>query len=222
MGEAVRAIWSPVAAMENVARERKLGTGFGVIVLAALLALAFSAISVFTGNAGTQINPQDFPTIPPETLRSMETAIKVGLPVFSVLVPFVWWIGVSLVMQLVTRFFGGNGPLSAMFAVVGVAYVPFLISGVVSFLLTSLQRLIGVPSAAASVIGIISFLLVLGFVVWHVALVIIGASFAREVSYGQSGGSCAISCVGFVVLVVLLILAAILIIALATGALGGR
>ncbi len=208
--------------MENVARERKLGTGFGVIVLAALLALAFSAISVFTGNAGTQINPQDLPTIPPETLRNMETAIKVGLPVFSVLVPFVWWIGVSLVMQLVTRFFGGNGPLSAMFAVIGVAYVPFLISGVVSFLLTSLQRLIGVPSAAASVIGIVSFLLVLGFVVWHVALVIIGASFAREVSYGQSSGSCAISCVGFVVLVVLLILAAILIIALATGALGGR
>lgn len=222
MGEAVRAIWSPVAAMENVARERKLGTGFGVIALAALLALAFSAISVFTGNAGTQINPQDFPTIPPETLRSMETAVKVGLPVFSVLVPFVWWIGVSLVMQLVTRFFGGNGPLSAMFAVVGVAYVPFLISGVVSFLLTSLQRLIGVPSAAASVIGIVSFLLVLGFVVWHVALVIIGASFAREVSYGQSSGSCAISCVGFVVLVVVLILAAVLIIALATGALGGR
>lgn len=208
--------------MENVARERKLGTGFGVIALAALLALAFSAISVFTGNAGTQINPQDFPTIPPETLRSMETAVKVGLPVFSVLVPFVWWIGVSLVMQLVTRFFGGNGPLSAMFAVVGVAYVPFLISGVVSFLLTSLQRLIGVPSAAASVIGIVSFLLVLGFVVWHVALVIIGASFAREVSYGQSSGSCAISCVGFVVLVVVLILAAVLVIALATGALGGR
>lgn len=222
MGEAVRAIWSPVAAMENVARERKLGTGFGVIALAALLALAFSAISVFTGNAGTQINPQDFPTIPPETLRSMETVVKVGLPVFSVLVPFVWWIGVSLVMQLVTRFFGGNGPLSAMFAVVGVAYVPFLISGVVSFLLTSLQRLIGVPSAAASVIGIVSFLLALGFVIWHVALVIIGASFAREVSYGRSGGSCAISCVGFVVLVVVLILAAVLVVALATGALGGR
>ena len=40
--------------------------------------------------------------------------------VLSVLAPFVWWIAVSLAMQLVTRFFGGEGPLSAMLAVVGV------------------------------------------------------------------------------------------------------
>ncbi len=37
---------------------------------------------------------------------------------------FVWWISVSLAMQLVTRFFGGEGPFGAMVAVVGVAAVP--------------------------------------------------------------------------------------------------
>ena len=218
----MRVIWSPAEAMATVARERKLGTGFGVIVLAALIALASSAISIFTGSGGAQLDPQNFPTIPPETLRSMETFFKVGIPVTSVLVPFVWWIGVSLVMQLVTRFFGGNGPLSAMFAVIGVAYVPLLVGSLVNFLLTGLRVALGTQSGAAVAVGLISTVLVLAFLVWHVALIVVGASFAREISYGQSGGSCAISCVGFVVLVVLLVLAIILIIALATGAFGGR
>lgn len=50
----------------------------------------------------------------------------------SVLWPFVLWVVVSLVMQLVTRFFGGEGPLSAMFAAVGVAYLPYVLSTLVS------------------------------------------------------------------------------------------
>ena len=222
MGAAVRVIWSPAEAMANVARERKLGTGFGVIVLAALLGLIVSAVSIFAGTSGTQLNPQNFPTIPSDTLRSMESFIKVGIPVISVLVPFVWWVGVSFVMQLVTRFFGGNGPLSTMFAVIGVAYVPLLVGSLVNYLLTGLRVVVGTQSGAAVAIGLISTVLILAFLVWHVALIVVGASFAREISYGQSGGSCAISCVGFVVLVVLFFLAIILIIALATGAFSGR
>ena len=218
----MRVIWSPAEAMATVARERRLGTGFGVIVLAALLGLIVSAVSIFAGTSGTQLNPQDFPTIPPDTLRSMESFIKVGIPVISVVVPFVWWIGVTLVMQLVTRFFGGNGPFSAMFAVIGVAYVPLLVGSLINFLLTGLRVAVGTQSSAAVAIGLISTVLILAFLVWHVALIIVGASFAREISYGQSGGSCAISCVGFVVLIVLLILAIILIIAFATGGLNVR
>ena len=208
--------------MATVARERRLGTGFGVIVLAALLGLIVSTVSIFAGSGGTQLNPQDFPTIPPDTLRSMESFVKVGVPVISVVVPFVWWIGVTLVMQLVTRFFGGNGPLSAMFAVIGVAYVPLLVGTLINFLLTGLRVVVGAQSGAAVAIGLIGTLLILAFLVWHVALIVVGASFAREISYGRSSGSCAISCVGFVVLIVLLILAIILLIALATGAFSGR
>lgn len=222
MAAAVRVVWAPVEVMATIARERRLGTGFGVIVLAALIGLASSAISVLTGTTGAQLNPQDLPTVPPEALRSMETALKVGVPIFAVLAPFVWWLGVSLVMQLVTRFFGGNGPLSAMFAAIGVAYVPLLIGSVINLPLAGLQAAIGSQGGAATAIGLVSSALGLAFLVWHVALIIIGASFAREISYGQSGGSCAISCVGFVVLAILLVLAIVLIIVFATGAFSGR
>jgi hypothetical protein len=57
-------------------------------------------------------------------LDSIMRGTEVATLVLSVLAPFVWWISVSLAMQLVTRFFGGEGPLSATLAVVGVAGVP--------------------------------------------------------------------------------------------------
>lgn len=193
---AISAIWSPVRAMETVARERRVAAGFGVIALAAILGLISSAISVFSGSVTGQINPQDFPDIPPDVLGNFVTALQVGLPVSAVLSPFVWWLVITLVMQLVTRFFGGTGPISAMFATMGVAYAPFLISGVIGIPLVGVLAAVGQQGVVATILGLVNLLLTIAFLVWHVALIIIGARFAREISYGQSGGSCAISCVG--------------------------
>lgn len=193
---AISAIWSPVRAMETVARERRVVAGFGVIALAAILGLISSAISVFGGSITGQINPQDFPDIPPNVLGNFVTALQVGLPVSAVLSPFVWWLVITLVMQLVTRFFGGTGPISAMFATMGVAYAPFLISGVIGIPLVGVLAVVDQQGVVATILGLVNLLLTIAFLVWHVALIIIGARFAREISYGQSGGSCAISCVG--------------------------
>ena len=120
-------------------------------------------------------------------------------------------------MHLVTRFFGGSGPLSGTFAVVGLACVPFVISSLVSVLVTGLQSVAGAQSAVSGVLGAIDFLVIIGALGWHVVLVVIGASFARRVGYGQSSGSCAISCVGLAGLVIGLLVVLGVIIALATG-----
>lgn len=63
--------------------------------------------------------------------------------VLSVLTLFVWWIAISVVMQLVTGFFNGEGPLSAMLAVVGVAGSPLVLGALFQLLGTGVQAALG-------------------------------------------------------------------------------
>ena len=62
-----------------------------------------------------------------------------GVVVSSALTLFVVWIGVSLIMQLVTRFFNGSGPLPAVLAVVGISGVPLALFAAAGLVLTSVQ-----------------------------------------------------------------------------------
>ena len=48
----------------------------------------------------------------------------------------------------------------------------------------------------------------LGFSLWYVVLVVIGAAPARDIGYGESAGSCALSCVGLAVLIIVGVIAA--------------
>jgi hypothetical protein len=130
-------------------------------------------------------------------------ATEVATLILSVLAPFVWWIAVSLVMQLATRFFGGSGPLPAMLAAVGVAGVPLALGSLVQALATGLQVTLGVYSTAGTTIGLLGGLFALAAFVWHVVLVVIGTALARGIGYGESAGSCAVSCVGCLGLIIL-------------------
>lgn len=67
-------------------------------------------------------------------------------------------------------------------------------------------------------LGLLSGLLGLAFLLWHAALVVIGAAFARRVGYGQSAGSCAISCAGCVGLILIVVVAIIVLVAVIVGA----
>jgi hypothetical protein len=130
-------------------------------------------------------------------------ATEVATIVLSVLGPFVWWIGISLLMHLVTRFFNGEGPLSAMLAVVGVAGVPLALGSLFQAIGTGLQALLGVESTVGVIAGLLGGLVALAAFVWHVVLVVIGASLARRIGYGESAGSCALSCAGCLGLIIL-------------------
>jgi hypothetical protein len=175
--------------------------GFIVTAVYAALGLAAAAISALGGITRAQFEGQ--PVLPPEVEGKLVTATEIATLIFAVLSPFAWWISVSLVMQLATRLFGGSGPFPAMLAVVGVAEVPLALGSLVQVLATGLQVAFGVSSIAGVTFGLVGGLVALATLVWHVVLVVIGASLARRIGYGESAGSCAISCAGCLGLIIL-------------------
>lgn len=211
--EAFAVIWSPVRVLRAVAENRNLLAGFIVVAANATLGLAGVAVLLFGGNLQAQLEASGM-QLPPGFFEGFSVAALL----LAVLIPFVWWALVSLVMQLATGFFGGEGPLSAMFAVVGVASAPLVLSALVSIPLGGLQAVLETGSAAATAVGLLSNLLALAFLVWYAALVVIGASLARNIGYGQSAGSCAVSCGGCLGLIILVIVTLAVIGALLAGA----
>lgn len=207
-------IWSPIRVLRQTAEARNVLAGFIVVALGTALALAGLAILLFGGDLQAQIESSGA-QIPPNFFEGF----AVGTLVFAALAPFIWWLLVSLIMQLVTSFFGGEGPLSATFAVVGVAFVPLLLSTAISIPLGGIQAVLETGSSIGAAIGLLSNLITLACFVWHVVLVVIGAALARNVSYGQASGSCAISCGGCMGIIILVIVALAAIGALFTGAL---
>lgn len=197
--EYLSVLWRPVDALARVARERNVLVGFAVVALWAVVGLISSGIGIATG-AATQAFEQN-PDIPPELVSLLRQVTGVGTLVLSALAPFLWWIVLAGLMYVITGFFGGRGPFPAMLAVTGMAMAPWVVQSLVGIPIAALQFALGNPSSAGGLAGSagltgISVLLGLGALAWHIGLVVIGGRFAREVTYGQSGGSCALSCVG--------------------------
>ena len=81
--------------------------------------------------------------------------------------------------------------------------VPLALGSLVQVLATGLQVAFGVSSTAGVAFGLVGGLVALATLVWHVVLVVIGASLDRRIGYGESAGSCAISCAGCLGLIIL-------------------
>ena len=111
---------------------------------------------------------------------------KVGSPVLAALSSFAVWLVVSLLMHLATRLFGG----------------------VLGSMLSGLRLLAGAGIPVWAARDYLAFLVSLGFSFWYVVLVVIGASLSRNISYGEWAGPCALSCVGFLVLIIMVVVAA--------------
>ena len=207
---ALAVIWAPMRTLARAAEERWVLLAFGIVALYAAMNLLGTGLGAFSALEQLRSGPQGA-ELPPEFEEFFPAFFVFGL-VFSVVWPFVSWLLISGLMQLITRFFGGTGPFSGMLAVVGVAHVPYLIERLIQIPLAGLQILL-VPDPAtaadpttggglaATLLGLLGFLLWLAALVWFVILVVIGAAFARRVGYGESAGSCAISCVGIVGLI---------------------
>jgi hypothetical protein len=175
--------------------------GFVVTAVYAALSLVAAAVAVLGGVTRAQFDPRGV-DLPPGAVDDLVAAAEVATLLFSVLSPFVWWLVVSLVMQLATRLFGGEGQLSATLAAVGVAEVPLALGSLVQALATGLQVAIGVGSNTGVIVGLLGGLLALAAFVWHVVLVAIGAALAHRIGYGEAAGSCAVSCVGCLGLII--------------------
>ena len=221
--EALAVIWAPVRMLARIAEERRVLLGFGVVALYAALGLIGGAIATFGGLMQPQFETGQTQPLPPG-VEDLLVYVGVFWLVSAVIQPFILWLLVSGLMQLVTRFFGGTGPFSAMLAVVGVAQAPLVISATIYIPITGLQVLLDPADQSSSsvitVLGLLSGLLGLAFLLWHVALVVIGAAFARRVGYGESAGSCAISCTGCVGLILIVVLVFVVLVAVIVGAAG--
>jgi hypothetical protein len=208
-----------VRTLSRAAEERRVLLAFGIVALYAALSLVGTSLGTFSALEQLQSDPQAAEL--PAEFEGFSTYLFVFTLIFSVIWPFISWLLISGLMHLVTRFFGGTGPSSGMLAAIGVAHVPSVIERIVQIPLAGLQILLAPDPAAAdsttggglavAVLGLLGLLLWLAAFVWFVVLVIVGAALARRVGYGESAGSCAISCAGIVglILVVGVILAVV-------------
>ena len=216
--EALAVIWSPVSALARVVEERRVLLGFSVTALYAALSLIGASLAVFGGLTQVQFQ-QPGGSAPPPMLEDLLPAINVFSVVFAAASPFVLWLLVSGLMHLITRFFGGTGPFSKMLAAVGVAQVPLVIASVLQLPVVGLEAALDPQGTPAAIAGLLSSLLGLLALLWFIVLVIIGAALARQVGYGESAGSCAISCTGCVGLILIVVVFVVLV-AVLVGAAG--
>jgi hypothetical protein len=194
--EALAVIWAPIRALARVAEERRVLLGFSLVALYAALQLVINVVGILGGATVSAVAPENFSGLTPGFVEGFSRVGKVAIVISAVLSRFIGWTAVSLLMQLVTRFFGGTGPLSGMFAAVGVAAVPLVIASTVELSVTGLQVVLGPDSTGATLIDALVGLLFVAAYAWNIVLVVIGAAFARRIGYGESAGSCAVSCAG--------------------------
>lgn len=219
--EVLKVISSPKQTMEVLAVKRRVAAGFGVVALAAVTYAVGAAISVLGGVAESQIDLQGLPGLPPGAAEAATRTAEVLSLALAALLPLVWWASLSSTVQLATRLLGGRGSLSGTLAVVGVAFVPFLILGVLNVLTTGLQVVLGPESTASVVVGLLGLPLWLAALAWHAALVVVGARFSRGVSYGRAGGAFVLSVAALLVLALLLVVALAILVAVLVGAPAG-
>lgn len=201
-------IWDPVRTLRRTSEERRALPGLVVVALNAALSLALSAAFVLVGATRRSVERQVSPDLPAGPEETLVRATEVGTLAFAALSPFAIWLVVSLLMHLATRLFGGTGPLRSMLGVAGVAQAPFIVGGLLGAVLSGLQALAGAETPIGAVLDYLVFLAGFGFSLWYVVLVVVGGALARNIGYGESAGSCALSCVGLAVLIIVVVIAA--------------
>jgi hypothetical protein len=191
-------IWNPVGTLRRVAEERRALAGFVVVAVSAALGLVTNLVFVLSGLTRRQLEEpfSQQPGIPPGFVDNFVRIFEISVLISALISPLLGWLIVSVFMQLVTRFFAGEGPLSAMLGVVGVAQVVTLVGFPISVSLSTVQYALDPRSTAGTLVGLLAGLVGVAFFFWYVVLVVIGAAQARNIGYGESAGSCAISCVG--------------------------
>ncbi len=202
-------IWAPVRTLRRVSEERRALPGLAMVALNAALGLILSGAFVLGGATRRSVERPFAQTgIPPGSRETLVGVAEAGTLALAALSPFVVWLVVSLLMHVSTRPFGGTGPLSSMLGVVGVAQAPLVVGGALGAVLSGLRLLAGAGTPIGAVLDYLVFLVSLGFSLWYVVLVVIGAAPARNIGYGESAGSCALSCVGLTVLIIVGVIAA--------------
>ncbi|HEX2728898.1 MAG TPA: YIP1 family protein, partial [Rubrobacteraceae bacterium] len=146
---------------------------------------------------GDGLRAEQFPELPPAAFEQLERGLRVFVPLSALVFPFVWWLGVSSLMHLTVRLFGGRATFSGMLAVVGVACAPWVAGYLVQIPLSLLQLAMG-DGGVSAMLGVMVFAVSAGAFVWHVVLVALGARLVAGTSPGGAAMSCALAGLGCV------------------------
>lgn len=200
--------------MEEAGRERRFWAAARIVGLWALLNFLLTEAFVL----GRDLREQ-FPELSPATLEQLDATLRIFAPASAVLLPFIWWIGVSFLLQITPRLFGGRPDLVPMLAVVGAACAPWVLGYAIQLPLGILQLLLAGSGGAA--LGVLAFIISLGSLVWHVVLVIVGTRLVAGTNYRGAGASCALTGLGCATAGLILVISVLTLIFTLSGVAGG-
>ncbi|MDP8939267.1 MAG: YIP1 family protein [Actinomycetota bacterium] len=206
---------NPRATLEATGRERRFWAAARIVGLWALLNFLLTEAFVL----GRDLREQ-FPELSPATLEQLDATLRIFAPASAVLLPFIWWIGVSFLLQITPRLFGGRTDLAPTLAVVGASCAPWVLGYAIQLPLGILQLLL-VGSGGAAALGVLAFLISIGSLVWHVVLVIIGTRLVAGTSYRGAGASCALTGLGCATAGLILMISVLTLIFTLSGVAGG-
>ncbi len=172
-----------------------------------------TALLVFGGDLREQ-----FAGLSPVVLDQVVLTLRNLGPVSAFFLPFVWWIDVSGLLLLTANLFGDGSSYPKMLAVVGVACAPWIVGYALQLPLGMAQLILGEEGFVASVLGVLSLVVSLASLVWHVALVITGVRFVAGTSYRGAVASCALTGLGCGIAGLVLVISVLTLIFLLSGA----
>ena len=203
---------NPRATLGTVVRERRVWVAMGIVGLWALLNLTLTTLLVFGGDLREQ-----FAGLSPAVLDQVVLTLRNLGPVSAFFLPFVWWIGVSTLLLLTASLFGSSSGYATILSVVGAACAPWVLGYALQLPLGMVQLLLE-GGALSSVLGTLGLIVSLASLVWHVALVVVGTSFAARTNYRGAAASCALAGLGCATAGLVLVISVLTLIFLLSGA----
>lgn len=204
---------NPHRSLDSVARNQRVWVAGGIVILWASLNSVLTL--VFVNDSDFEAR---FPQLSPQALDQLETGFEILGPVTAFLIPFVWWIGVSALMLLTTRLFGGQTNFTTLLAVVGAACAPWVAGYLIQLPLGISQLFLSGQGPLPTALGLLGLIVSLASLVWHVVLVIIGTSFAARTNYRGAAASCAMTGLGCATAGLVLVISVLTLIFLLSGA----
>ena len=164
---------NPVPTLSGVVRRRPLANAFIVIIVISIAQGMVQALGDTPGDA---------------------EEVAVGIQAFTILISPALGIGFTALITglywLMIRILGGNGEYGAMFAGVGFASAPWILSSLIGFIAIPLG------SSGEALLGLVQF----GVTIWTIILSVIVVRESAQFSTGRASAAVLISIAAFIVI----------------------
>ena len=182
---------NPVPTLSGVVRRRPITNAFIVIIVVAIAQGLVQALSLDPDTLG---DAQELSAVIQAIIILVSPAFGIG---FTALITGLYW--------LMSRMLGGSGEYGAMFAGVGFASAPSILSSLVGLLAIPLG------SGGQSLFGLVQ----LGVTIWTIILSVIVVRESNQFSTGRASAAVLISIAALIAIIIVFVLAVVVLILLA-------